>query len=59
MKEILRAVVTGLAAQPGLLAVVFANVVAIVFFSYILHEISVATARDDALLTEVLKKCAL
>lgn len=58
MKEIARALVDALKAQPGLLALMVINAASLVFFAWVLHEISIATARDDALLTELVKKCS-
>lgn len=58
MKDVAQATVDGLKAQPALLAVVAVNVLSLVFFGYVLHEISAATARDNALIIELVKKCS-
>lgn len=58
MTDIARSVAEGLKSQPGLLAIVAVNVLSLVFFAYVLHEISASSARDDALLTELIKKCS-
>lgn len=58
MKEIVRSLIDALKSNPGLLAVVAVNLLSLVFFAWVLHEVSIATARDDALLTELVKKCS-
>lgn len=58
MKEIAQAAVDGLKAQPAVLAAVLVNVLSLLFFAYVLHEISDATARDNALIIELVKKCS-
>lgn len=58
MSDIARSVAEGLKAQPALLAVVAVNVLSLGFFGYVLHEISDATARDNALIIELVKKCS-
>lgn len=59
VKEIAQAAVDGLKAQPALLAVVTVNLLSLLFFGYVLHEISDATARDNALIIELVKKCSV
>lgn len=58
MKEALQSVIEGLKQQPALLAVVAVNVLSLAFFGYVLHEISDASARDNALIIELVKKCS-
>lgn len=57
MKEIAQAAVDGLKAQPALLATVVVNVISLIFFAYVLHEISTAKERSDVLLGDIIKKC--
>lgn len=58
MREIAQSVAEGLKAHPALLAVVAVNVLSLLFFGYVLHEISDASARDNALIIELVKKCS-
>lgn len=58
VKEVAQATVEGLKQQPALLAAVIVNVLSLGFFGYVLHEISAATARDNALIIELVKKCS-
>lgn len=58
MTDIARSAVEGLKSQPALLAAVAVNVLSLLFFGYVLHEISAATARDNALIIELVKKCS-
>lgn len=58
MKEVAQAAVEGLKSQPAVLAAVVVNALSLLFFAYVLHEISSATARDNALIIELVKKCS-
>lgn len=58
MTDIARTVAEGLKSQPALLAVVAVNVLSLLFFGYVLHEISAANTRDNALIIELVKKCS-